>query len=74
MAFNYNKLIGRIIEKFGTRSAFAAAIEMTDATLSSRLNNVTPFKADEIKKICAQDILDIPDEAISEYFFTLKVE
>ena len=74
MAFNYNKLIGRIIEKYGTRSAFAAAIGMTDATLSSRLNNVTPFKADEIKKICAPDILDIPDEAISEYFFTLKVE
>ena len=74
MAFNYNKLIGRIIEKFGTRSAFAAAIGMTDATLSSRLNNVTPFKADEIKKICAPDVLDIPDEAIPEYFFTLKVE
>lgn len=74
MAFNYSKLIGRITEKYGTRRAFASAIDMAESALSARLNNVTPFKADEIKKICASDILDIPDEAISEYFFTLEVK
>ena len=74
MAFNYSKLIGRIIEKYGTRGKFAAAIDMTETKLSSRLNNVTPFKADEIKIICAPEVLDIADDAISEYFFTLKVE
>lgn len=74
MIFNYSKLKGRIIEKYETRSEFAAAIGMTDATLSSRLNNVTPFKADEIKAMCAPDILDIADKDIPEYFFTLKVE
>ena len=72
MAFNYSKLIGRIAEKYGTRRAFAAALGMTDAALSSRLNNQVPFKATEIAKICA--LLDIADEAIPEYFFTLKVE
>lgn len=74
MIFNYSKLKGRIIEKYETRSEFAAAIGMTDATLSSRLNNVTPFKADEIKAMCAPDILGIADKDIPEYFFTLKVE
>ena len=74
MAFEYSKLIGRIVEKYGTRRNFAAAIGMTDAALSARLNNVTPFKVEEIKRICAPDILDIADNAISEYFFTLKVK
>ena len=74
MAFNYSKLIGLIIEKFGTRRAFAAALGMTDAALSSRLNNQVPFKATEIARICAPEVLGIADEAIPEYFFTLKVE
>ena len=74
MAFDYSKLVGRIIEKFGTRKAFAATIGMSESAVSARLNNITPWKPEEIKVVCAPDILDIPDEAISEYFFTLKVE
>lgn len=74
MAFNYSKLQGRIIEKFGTRSAFAAAAGFTDAVLSSRLNNQVAFKASEIKHISKPELLDISDEEIAAYFFTLKVE
>jgi len=74
MAFNYSKLQGRIVEKFGTRAAFAAAIGLTSSALSDRLNNKTPFKATEIATICLASVLDIPDKDIPEYFFTLKVE
>lgn len=74
MAFEYNKLIGRIVERYGTRRNFAVALGMTDSALSARLNNLVPFKNDEIKRICSPEVLDIPDNAISEYFFTLKVK
>lgn len=72
MAFEYNKLVGRIVEKYGTRTAFAAAVGMTESALSARLNNKTPFSAPEISRACAA--LGIPESDISTYFFTLKVE
>lgn len=74
MAFEYSKLKGRIIEKYGTRKAFAECIGMTASALSDRLNNKVPFSAPEIARICAEDVLDIPEKDIAIYFFTPKVE
>ena len=34
MSYSYNKLIGRIIEKFGTRKRFAEAINISENSLS----------------------------------------
>lgn len=73
IAFDHSKLIGLIIEKFGTRGAFAAAAGFSESQLSARLNSVVPFTDVEIKRICAQDILDIAAQDIPVYFFTLKV-
>ena len=69
--FNFDKLTGRIIEKYGTRKAFAAAMSMNENSLCERLKGKTPFKTAEIWK--AAGLLDIRTEEIGEYFFTLKV-
>ena len=71
MPMDYSKLKGRIIEKYGTRTAFADAIGMTMESLSRRLNNGATFKADEYIKAC--DLLDIPPKEMHLYFFTPKL-
>ena len=67
MSFNYNKLKGRIVECFGTRTAFAAAIGITNETLSRKLNGRSHFSNDEITKMC--DLLKIDYNRIPVYFF-----
>lgn len=73
MGFDYSKLIGRIIERFGTRAAFAEAAGYSTTQLSARLNCVVFFPSDEIRKLCAPELLDISTDEIPVYFFTLKV-
>jgi hypothetical protein len=69
MKFDHSKLIGRIIEKFGTRAEFVKHIGWTDSKLSTRLNNQVQFDADEIIVLC--QTLDIPTNEIGTYFFSL---
>ena len=72
MKYDYSKLIGRIIEVYGTRSAFAKGMEMSDRTLSLKLNNKIPWKQPEMEK--AAEILGFPLSDIQVYFFNLKVQ
>lgn len=37
MSFNYSKLRGRIIEKFGTQGCFSKALGVSERTLSLKL-------------------------------------
>jgi hypothetical protein len=71
MEFDFSKLLGRIVEKFGTRSAFAAELGLADSVLSSRLSNKVYFNAEEIHRSC--EILDIDPQDIPVYFFAVKV-
>lgn len=71
MAFNYNKLKGRIVEKFGNQTKFAEVFGVSENTMSLKLNNKVRFTADDIVKIVK--LLDIPAEEIGLYFFTQKV-
>ena len=68
MRFNYNKLIGRIIEQYGTRGRFAAAMGMAESVLSSRLNQQINFSMEEISR--AVELLGLTLEDIGLYFFT----
>lgn len=72
MAFNYSKLKGRIVEKFGTQSAFAKALGVSQRTLSLKMQNKIYFRQDEINK--AMHLLEIPLDDAREYFFTTKVQ
>lgn len=64
---DYSKLRGKIREKFGNQEAFAAALEMSPASVSSKLNGRTEWQSDEIVKAC--ELLGIPLEQTWEYFF-----
>lgn len=72
MAYNYKKLLGRIVEVYGTQYEFAKALSISEHTLSIKLNNKVNFKQCEIAKAC--ELLNINSAEISEYFFTEKVQ
>ena len=66
---SYLKLRGKIREKFGTQAAFAAAMEMSETTLSAKLNAKTEWNRPEIEEACR--LLEIPLAEAHTYFFTL---
>lgn len=72
MIYNYSKLIGRIVEKYGTQSKFAEAMNLSERTISLKLNNKNCWKQSEIAKACK--LLKIVDLEISTYFFDLRVQ
>lgn len=72
MPFDYSKLRGRIVEKFGTCTKFAASMGRSKVWASTRLNNVVPWTSDEIAEACKAERLDIAPEEITDYFFTPK--
>lgn len=67
MVFNYRKLRGKIIEKYGTITEFVKIYGVSQNTFSRKLNNRLKFSADDIIKIV--NILEIPESEIKEYFF-----
>ena len=71
VVFDYCKLRGRIVEKYGTQGNFAKANKMSDRSMSLKLNNGIGFSQKEIVSWCNQ--LDIPIDSIPTYFFTRKV-
>lgn len=72
MNFNYNKLKGRIVEKYGTQGAFAEAMNVSERTLSKKLTGKGFFTQGEMA--LAVELLDIPEAEINVYFFTQQVQ
>lgn len=72
--FDYSKLIGRIVEKFGTRKAFAEAYGISENAMSQKLSGKMAITTDDIKAWCKPEFLDIQCDQIGEYFFKLKVQ
>lgn len=70
--FNYNKLRGRIKERFGTEKTFAKELGLTASALSSRLTNKTEFTPTEIFK--SSILLNFDSSCIGEYFFNPEVQ
>lgn len=48
MAFNYDKLKGKIVEFFGSQYRFAEAMGWSERTLSLKLNGNVPWKQTDI--------------------------
>lgn len=67
MSRDYSKLIGRIIEKFRTRNAFAQAMGISERTLSLKLNSKTEWRQTDIEKACK--LLGIAVNEMTQYFF-----
>lgn len=70
--YDYSKLLGRIVEKFGSQVKFANVMNMSERTVSLKLNSKVEWKQGEIAKACEK--LEILDEDIPAYFFALKVQ
>lgn len=71
MSANYGKLRGRIKEIYNTQNEFADALGIGRVSLSKRLNGKLDFTQSEILRTA--QLLDIPFESITEYFFSPKV-
>lgn len=67
MNYNYAKLKGRIVEKFGTQGKFAAALGVVPLTVSRKLNGDVAFSRDDI--LIWSSLLEIEKSDIPAYFF-----
>lgn len=72
MPFDYSKLKGRIIEKYGSQGSFANAMQWSERTLSLKMNNLRAWTQKDIVK--ASDLLDLSQKDIQDYFFKQKVQ
>lgn len=72
MAFNYNKLRGRIVEIYGSQIEFAKAMQWSERTLSLKMNGKIPWKQTDI--VAAVRLLGLSDSDIQEYFFAVEVQ
>lgn len=72
MAFNYNKLRGKIVEIYGSQIEFAKAMKWSEKTLSLKLNGKVPWKQTDI--MTAVQILRLSESDIQDYFFTVEVQ
>ena len=67
MIYKTSKLQSRILEKFGTLTAFAERIGMDKSTLSKLLSEGREWKGSNLIK--AVELLEIPYSEIDSYFF-----
>ena len=67
MAYEYPKLRGRIVEKFGSQEEFAKAIGRSTVYVSKKLNGRSAFSKASIELWAKA--LEIPHLEIGLYFF-----
>lgn len=68
MPYTYNKLRGRIIEKFGSQSNFSREIGISQQALSKKMNCKIGLSQEDI--VLWGTLLDIAPEDYKAYFFT----
>ena len=66
--YHYNKLRGRIVEKYGTQEVFADVLGIGANTLSLKMTGKIGFSQSDIEKWAA--LLDIEKSEYPDYFFT----
>ncbi|NCE99626.1 DUF739 family protein [Emergencia sp. 1XD21-10] len=72
MSFDYSKLRGKIVEKYGTNAKFAKDMGLSERSLSLKLNGKVFWKQNEI--CTAAELLGIKNEDIQSFFFTKIVQ
>lgn len=70
MEYDYSKLRGRIIEKFGTIGNFQKHLNISNVVVSKKMNNKVRLSHDDITQWA--ELLEIPMDQIGVYFFTRK--
>ena len=72
MSFDYQRLKGKIIEKYNKQSEFAKVMQISERTLSLKMNGKVAWKQTEIMK--AIRLLDLKETDIHPYFIMIKVQ
>ena len=68
MHYKYDRLRGRIVEKYGSQEEFAKVIGISSNSMSKKMNGKTGFSQKDIVKW--SELLNISKSEYSEYFFT----
>lgn len=68
MEFTYNKLRGRIVEKYQTQANFAQAVGISKNAMSNKITGKTGLSQEDI--ILWAQLLDIDRQYYGEYFFS----
>ena len=65
--YSYNKLRGRIIERYGSQQKFADILGISSTSMSKKMQCKTGFSQEDIEQWAK--LLDIDRADFSEYFF-----
>lgn len=68
MEFTYNKLRGRIVEKYQTQANFAQAVGISKNAMSNKITGKTGLSQEDI--VLWAQLLDIDRQYYGEYFFS----
>ena len=66
--YEYKKLKGRIVERFGSQKVFAPHVNLSTVSVSQKLNGLKGFSQKDIELWA--NVLEIPKEDYAAYFFT----
>ena len=66
-AYEYRKLKGRIVEKYGTMGAFAEALGLSKQSLSLKMTGKVGLSQEDIE--LWSELLDIPQEEYGIFYF-----
>jgi len=67
LPYSYNKLRGRIIERYGSQEAFSKVVGISPTSLSLKMTGQTGFSQSDIKTW--SEHLEIKTDEIGDYFF-----
>jgi hypothetical protein len=70
--YDYSRLLGRVIEKYGSRADFAVALGVTPQTVCNKFTGRTPFTQFDITRWA--DTLGIQPNEYYDYFFKPTVQ
>ena len=71
IVFDYSLLEARIVERYGTREAFAKALGVPESILRRWLGNLRYWPHDQMVK--AVKLLEIQDAEVGDYFYRRRV-
>ncbi len=69
--FDYSKLRGRIVEKYGSQRQFADKVGVSEQTITSKMNGRVAISQEDV--VTWSELLDIEAVDIGAYFFAYKL-
>lgn len=67
LEFEYRKLRGRIVEKYGTINAFSEQLGISNIQVSKKINGKAGFSQKDVVKWCG--LLDIALKDVGQFFY-----